>query len=678
MKDFLIEIYSEEIPAKLQKFFLNSAIRLFQNEFNRLSIIPSEDAVRGHISACRFVIECNKMKPKLEKEEKLIKGPTLDQDVSGFLKKHNIASKEELIIKDGYYFFNKINPERNVDSVLSNIMPGILDKIGLLWPRRMRWNPSNKEWIRPIRSIICVLGDQVIDFEYAGVQSSNFTYGNKNITKKQKFNIDNLSDYTAKLKGFNIIIDREERTKKIKNDLLAAELKYGVNFNIDKSTRLIDEVAGLAEFPEMIIGEIPEKFLSIPSSIMENVIIENQKYFVSYDKNDATKLSKFIAIFVESKLENRDLILEGNLKVLNARLTDAEFFFQKDIKLFSSTEDIQVFSKNELAKKPLGGKLGTIYDRVCRICGIFEKICEKNNFGVSKTDVDTLRSYLKLENVTNIYKELPDLQGKIGYHYADKIWSLNKRISLSILNQYNRNFVPSDDEESKFAKFVLMSCLIEYVSSHLLAGSEFSSSKDPFAIISHLEAIVRLEIIGKIENISCGMSVKNIDFILPDEFLPVESQLRSLLNDCLLKKTINLKQKEIAKGYIDSGNYESMKGAYYTSLSSANWIENSPLKDDIFYIYKRCINMAEIKATGHVRLSEQEEGALNEVMYNLFNASKDDEECLNMVKKSRESIDLYLKEFKVSDSTERVNAVKKIATMLESKYDFLPFTYTKF
>ncbi len=671
MSEFLLEIYSEEIPANMQEKVLPLLLSIFTKEIFNLGIIGE---IFAEISVCRIAFYSHNLIINSQENLIPIRGPIITASIdaiNGFLKKNNIENIDKLQITGGYYFYTPSQINKSVSDLLSKNITKIIDLLSSIWSRRMHWNSSKKEWIRPIRNILCLFENKIINFNYANLVSNNLTFGNKNITNKTLIEVNSIDDYFNKLKENFVIVKRKERVKIIESSLRNIEKEYNVNFKLDRNRDLINEVAGLSEYLIIKHETIPEQFSDLPSCIIEQKIKKDQKYFVSYNKHG---IDKIIAISIECNPNKVENVLKGNMKVLNARLSDIKFFYQQDIKMFLKCRQINESSvKQLLSLVPINEKLGNLYDKSLRIKTVMQNLLTIGGKDIlGGLDLDTIALHLKLDMITHAYKEFPDLQGYIGSEYATRIWGLSAEYSNVFAAQHGIN-VGYGEHIPAIAN------ALEYVASHLYIGSEFTSSRDPFAIERSINLVS--SIYEWVPNL--GLHIEAIKILLPKIFESVAFKLSEILIKSAKKINIKrLKQKFNDYLYIEEicNYYFNLHTTYFVAqiniTKALDWVNISDEFNIVIDIYKRCKNLYNINPHEKNRLTIIEWGQINDILDLLDIAIEDIDEnsIFAKIKWTAFSIDLerYFNHYKIADSIDRIIFIRNICTKIEIKYPFLP------
>lgn len=486
MADFLLEIFSEEIPARMQLKAVEQLKLLFQKEAAFYNI--KADKVETYVTPRRLTLHATNLPVVVKGGIEEVKGPSVnaaDNAIEGFCYSLKIV-RENLSIREvkgkNYYFANKEIPDQQTTEILGVIILNILRNFQ--WPKSMRWGGLKDYWIRPIRNILALLDDKIVPIEFAGLNSNNFTFGHR-FMAPSKIEISSPYKYFDKLKNAFVILDQNERKRAILSQTqILAEKR---NISLAASNVLIDEVTGLVEYPQILITKISPEFLSLPVEILITSMAINQKYF-SFKNKDNSFASNF-AIIANIKSENEEIIIEGNKKVLEARLYDAKFFYENDCK---KTLDSQVKNLNKVV---FHSKLGTILDKVKRIENISSFLVLQTS---ASNDVVARIAYLsKADLVTEVVYEFPELQGVMGKYYA-----LNQKEEKIVAEGIEQHYWPigRDDPcpQSMEASIVSIADKLDTISALFSVNERPTSSKDPFALRRSAISIIRIIIEKKL------------------------------------------------------------------------------------------------------------------------------------------------------------------------------------
>ena len=484
--NLLLEFFSEEIPARMQ---LNSEIQL-QNLFSK-SLKQRDIAFESfktfsgprHLSILIKSIELEQKDQEIEK-----RGPRFDANqkaIDGFLKSNQLKIDETVIkeTNNGKFYFHsqKIKGQKTYE-----ILPDIINEIinGFVWPKSQRWANTDLKWARPLRNIVLLLNDDVVKGKVEigknlFLSFTNFTFSHR--YSDQKIVINKIENYEQLLEENFVILDRNKRLDKIINDASYLLDKEKLKLVNDKS--LLEEVVGLVEYPNILIGSIRKEFMKLPREVLSTAMRVHQKYFSITDKKNYLE-SKFLFVANSIKEKDRDFrVVEGNERVLKARLSDASYFFENDI---SNTFE----NWNEKLKHVLFYEsLGSLHDKIIRMANI-SKIFAKE-FGVKSELAKQAAILSKADLVSEMVMEFPELQGIMGGYYA-KIKNEHEEVAKAIFEHYKPKGVSDDLPETKLGSLLSMVDKIDTLVGFFSIGKKPTGSKDPFALRRNSLSIVQI------------------------------------------------------------------------------------------------------------------------------------------------------------------------------------------
>lgn len=472
MNELLLELLSEEIPARMHanaliesKKIFEELLHAYQAEFKFLDT---------YISPRRLTIRVRDLAPLTKTIFQEKRGPKTtapEKALEGFLKSIGIL-KEDLYEKEGYWIACVKIPSQSIKEILPSLLEAFLEKMP--WPKSMKWhdfihNQTTKPWVRPIRSVLCIYQENPLNFSLPtlGIKTNDVTYGHR-FLKPDAFPVKNFEDYEKKLKDSNVLISFEEKKEKIKALINAFCQERHYRWHEEKA--LLEEVAGLVEYPFLGIGEIPKDFLFLPKEVMATCMKVHQKYFPLF--NEKGDIVPFFAVICNCKPTKK--IIEGYEKVLKARLNDAAFFYKKDLnssfyELFSNLNSI-IFHH----------RLGTLKDKADRL-----KRYDHD------ADFQQAATFCKVDLLTGMVGEFPELQGLMGGIYA-KHQGYSQTIADAIKEHYApqgaRDKVSSTLLGRKLSLWDKLDTLVGFLSIGLLP----TGSKDPFALRRNALGVIRI------------------------------------------------------------------------------------------------------------------------------------------------------------------------------------------
>jgi glycyl-tRNA synthetase beta chain len=475
VSDFLLELRCEEIPARMQAGARNDLARLFAEELDKLGV--SAEAIDVWSTPRRLALIARGLPAETQAVSEEIKGPRTSappQALEGFLRKVGLPH-EQLQDRDGVWFAVVEQQGRPVHDLLGPIVERIVR--GFPWPKSMRWGAASEStaslrWVRPLHGIIALLGDQIVPVAIDGISSGATTAGHR-FHHPGPITIGGAHDYAEKLRACHVIVDHEEREKMVRECAQKSASDAGLQLVSDEG--LVVENAGLTEWPVPLLGRFDPEYLDVPREVTVLTMRTNQKYFACTD--DAGMLAPaFVCVANIEAIDGGDAIIEGNRRVLAARLADARFFWEQDLKVPLA----------EQAQK-LGGivfheKLGTIADKVARVAKLAQWLVKEQL--VPKADADQVRMaamLAKADLVTQIVGEFPELQGTLGGYLA-RAQGQPKAVADALRDHYRPagqgDAVPTDPVTVAVNVADRLDTLVAFFS----IGEKPTGSRDPFAL----------------------------------------------------------------------------------------------------------------------------------------------------------------------------------------------------
>lgn len=477
--DYLLEIGVEEFPARLAEQLVgqlqSSGKKMLQE--NRIGF----ERVAAFVTPRRMTLYVEGIAAVQADLVQEVKGPpskaAFDQSgrptkaATGFAcsQKVPVSSLVVRSMPAGEYVFAEKRVEgRPVAVVLSEQIPALIKELS--FPRSMRWGDLDFRFIRPIRWLVSLLGRQNVDFALEGLRPGCFTYGLRNFSSEALV-IDSAEEYLMKIKEASVILDQDERRQTIWR--LYQEEAERVGGQLLPDDRLLEEITHLVESPASFAGEFDPRFLRLPPEVVITPMREHQRYFPVWDQRGKL-LPRFIAC--ANGPVNKDLVRRGNEKVLRARLQDAEFFFQEDVK--TPLEE----RVGQLKKVVHLEGLGTVYDKVQRLVHLSRHLSRALGLTERQGEVAERAAYLcKADLVTSMVFEFPELQGIMGGYYA-KASREDKDVCRAIRDHYKPRFAGDKVPLTKPAAVVAIADRIDNLTGYFALGLEPSGSQDPYAL----------------------------------------------------------------------------------------------------------------------------------------------------------------------------------------------------
>ncbi|MDJ0637662.1 MAG: glycine--tRNA ligase subunit beta [Paracoccaceae bacterium] len=415
MPDLLIELSSEEIPARMQARAAADLKRLVTEGLVEAGLTYASAGAFSTPRRLALSVEGVLAESPAVREER--KGPRTDapeQALAGFLRSTGL-SKDDLEARDdkkGQVWFAVIDkPGRPAGEIIADVLEATIRDFP--WPKSMRWGAGSLRWVRPLHSILCILTDEegttVVPLDVDGIASGDTTAGHR-FMAPEPFAVSSFEDYAARLKKAFVILSAEERAEKIWHD--ATHLAFAQGLEVVEDKGLLAEVAGLVEWPVVLMGEIGADFLELPAEVLQTSMKEHQKFFSVRDK--AGKIVKFITVANRETADDGATILAGNQKVLSARLADAKFFWENDLRTVEQVGMVGMAAP--LAEVTFHNKLGSQAERIERIAALAREIAPV--VGAKPDLAGEAARIAKADLASEMVYEFPELQGVMGRYYA--------------------------------------------------------------------------------------------------------------------------------------------------------------------------------------------------------------------------------------------------------------------
>ena len=649
MSDFFLELYSEEIPHGLQINARKQIHELILKELNENNIKFKGFDIFSTPKRLVVFIENITLNQKIESQE--VKGPKVgcnDQALEGFLKSKN-ALKEDLIQKStdkGEFYFVKLPAKTLLTSdILRKKLPSILQTIN--WKKSMRWSDHDCFWGRPLKSILCLLDNQVLDFSFFHINSSNSTYVNGPFEDKE-VKIKNFKDYKKNLEKNKIEINHIKRESKINIELEKLLKKNKCSLEINNA--LVDEVTNLVETPVILKGKFDPEYLELPDELLNLTMVNHQRYFPMKSEQENKIINSFL--FVANNFDNKNLITKGNEKVIDARLSDAKFFWDKNkrqnlVKQVTKLNSIVFYQK-----------LGTLYDKTQRIRQLSSVIAD--TIGANKEDTEIAGSICKADLVSDLVGEYPELQGTIGRYFA-----LEQGFSQEISNAIQNHYLPLGPSgkvpKEKISIAVAVADKIDTLIGFFGIDEKPTSSKDPFALRRACLGVLRLITENKI-----SLSLKEILnnsknlYFAQNYQLTNEKVIEDLFQFFIERFKINLKDKGARLDVTNSILENNRSDDFYLIMKNINELSKCLKKSqgqDAISIYKRSKNILD--------QSNQEEEFFGNPDNVLFQHPSEDEILIKL----NEARDYFTTPSRLRDNEKTITLLSELKPMTDNFFD---------
>ncbi len=537
VSDFLLELLSEEIPARMQDKARADLARLFAAELEKAGLKAGE--IVTYATPRRLALIARDLPAETEAVSEELKGPRAGappQALEGFLRKTGLA-QEQLVERDGVLFALIEKPGRATAAVLAEAIPAIVRAFP--WPKSMRWGEASLSteslrWVRPLQGIVAIFGDKIVELEIAGIRAGAATLGHR-FHHPGPITIGGAHDYVEKLRACHVIVDQDERRAVIATGAAKAAADAGLALVEDDG--LIAENAGLTEWPVPLLGAFDPAFLDVPREVIQLTLRTNQKYFVLTGK-DGELAPNFLCVANIDAADGGAKIVEGNRKVLAARLADARFFWEQDVKVPLDQQ------AEKLGQIVFHEKLGTVADKVERVAKLARWLVEEGIVadsspakagaqGPAQLDPGLRRGteglaalaeraarLAKADLVTGLVGEFPELQGVIGGHLA-RAQGLEPEIADAIRDHYKPVGQGDEVPTAPVTVAVSLADKLDSLIGFFLVDERPTGSRDPFALrrsaLGIIELLTRNSVrLGLWEWISRGLTCFNSQKASPD------------------------------------------------------------------------------------------------------------------------------------------------------------------
>lgn len=499
MPDLLLELFSEEIPARMQKKAAGDLRKLLTDALVDAGL--TYEGAKEYWTPRRLTLDLRGVSARSAdiREEK--KGPRTDapqKAIEGFMRGAGLKSIEDAQIqsdpKKGEFYVAVIEKAgRDAAQIIAEVMPNIIRNFP--WPKSMRWGDASGEkgslnWVRPLQSILCTFGaeteePEIVEFEVGGIKSANKTIGHRFMAPTE-ITARRFEDYAASLQNAKVTLDAEQRKQMILSD--AQNLAFAQGYELVEDNRLLDEVSGLIEWPTILMGKFDEEFLDIPPEVIQLTIRENQKCFVLKSAETGKLINRFLMVSNIIASDGGKEVARGNGKVVNARLADAKFFWDGDLAQIASEEGFTPWI-DKLNSVTFHAKLGTQGELVKRIMALAKELAPL--VGADPQKAVRAAELCKADLNSAMVYEFPEVQGMIGHTYANRAGE-NASVALAIEEHY-KPLGPTDDVPSDpVSVAVALAEKLDKMVGFWAIDEKPTGSKDPFALRRAALGVIRL------------------------------------------------------------------------------------------------------------------------------------------------------------------------------------------
>jgi glycyl-tRNA synthetase beta chain len=489
MADLLLELFSEEIPARMQGQAAKDLEKVIVGALSDRGFLF--EGVRAFSGPRRLTLAMTGLavqQPDVKEEKKGPRTNAPQKAIEGFLRAAGVTLDQCQTQNDGkgeFYVAVIERKGRDTAAVLAEMLPECFAK--LPWPKSMRFPGSPVRWVRPLHGIVCMFDGEVVPFEFAGVTSGNTTRGHRFLSDGKPIAVRHFDDYVAALEKAYVVLEADKRKDIIRHEATQKAFALGLELIADEG--LLNEVSGLAEWPVVLIGKIQDEFMDVPPEILQTSMRTHQKYFSLRDPKTGKMAARFAVVANVAAEDGGKEIVAGNERVLRARLSDAKFFWDQDRKrtLESRVDDL----KNIV----FHAKLGTQYERVERIEALAGEIAEKIGADVKKAK--RAARLCKADLTTGVVGEFPELQGVMGRYYALHD-GLDPDVADAVRDHY-KPVGPSDAvPTNKVSIAVALADKLDQLVSFFSVKEYPTGSSDPFALRRAALGLIRVELDNRV------------------------------------------------------------------------------------------------------------------------------------------------------------------------------------
>jgi glycyl-tRNA synthetase beta chain len=555
MPDLLVELFSEEIPARMQARAADDLKKMVTDRLVAAGLVY--EGAKAFATPRRLALAVQGVPARQPDVREERKGPRVgapEGAIAGFLKAAGLASIDQAKVqpdKKGDFYVAVIEkPGRAAIEVIAEIVPEVVR--GFPWPKSMRWGAGNLTWVRPLHSIVATFGPEteepeIVRFAVDGIAAGDVTRGHRFLAPDE-IKVRRLDDYVTKLQAAKVVLDPARRADIILHD--AKHLAFAQGYELIEDAGLLAEVSGLVEWPVVLMGSFDEAFLAIPPEVIRTTIRNNQKCFVLRDPNTAKLANRFVLTANTEATDGGAAIIAGNERVIRARLSDAKFFYETDLKV--KLED----RLEKLKEIVFHEKLGTQYERVERIERLARELAPI--VGADPEKAARAARLAKADLVTEMVGEFPELQGLMGKYYA-QAQGEDEAVAHAIEDHYKpqgpNDLVPADPVSVAVALADKLDTLIGF----WVIDEKPTGSKDPYALRRAALGVIKIVLENKLRvplfDVSAKTFAQNALAKLFAEFKGQVDVLRrvapavtsGLLKDSVSKLVVIFRERQISE-----------------------------------------------------------------------------------------------------------------------------------
>ena len=583
MPEFFLELFSEEIPARLQIDARNSLKQIFKKFFDDNEILI-KSKINVFSTPNRLIIHINKISKDVIKKPEEKRGPNINAPetaLEGFLKSNKI-SKEKVFKKNTekgiFYFYNKPFQKIKTFDLLKDNLSSLLLKIS--WKKSMKWGHNDLYWGRPLKSILALFDKKIIDFNLNHLKSSNKTFIDKDL-EDEIISFNDFNSYNKFFKEKGLTIDQNKRREYIIKEINKITHQKKIKINLNE--KLIDEITNIVEKPKILLCEFNEKFLEIPQEILITTMQTHQRYFPTFDNKN--KITNNFIVIADCK-DKKGFVRLGNQNVVDARLTDADFFWKKNksqslVKQVSKLKEINYFKG-----------LGSYFDKIQRVRKLSGIISD--DLLISKDKIEIASSICKVDLMSDLVGEFPELQGVMGGYFAQE-QGFDEEICLAISEHYLPSGLDSRVPNKPYSIGLSLSDKIDSLVGFFGINLKPTSSKDPYALRRMAISLIRLILENKNKIKLRDLINYSINLYKEQNYSFDTKLINEELGEFILERLKNyMKDNNIRSDIIEcstnSYGIDDLQKIYNKS-SNLNKNIKKDFGNDVVVIYKRSSNI---------------------------------------------------------------------------------------
>lgn len=479
MPQLLLELFSEEIPARMQAQAARDLERMVRDGLSAAGLIS--EGMKAFAGPRRLALVIEGLPVAQADRDEEVKGPRVgspDQAIDGFLRKTGLT-REQLTERDGVWYGRIQTAGRPTSEIIAELVEATVRNFP--WPKSMTWGSGKLRWVRPLQRILCVFDREVVPISFEGLEAGDLSQGHRFMGSGNVFRARDFDEYREALLGHYVVLDAEERKERILEG--ARTLCFARNLELVEDEGLLDEVAGLAEWPVPILGDMDPVFLDLPPEVIRTSMRTHQKYFAVRDPATGKLAPHFLVVANIAAEDGGKVIAAGNAKVLSARLSDARFFWDEDRK---SGFDAWL---EKLSGVTFHAKLGTMAERVERIAALAREIAPL--VGADPDTAEKAARLAKADLASQMVGEFPELQGVMGRYYANAD-GLDPVLADAIRDHYRPQGPGDSVPTAPVSIAVALADKLDTLVGFFSIDEKPTGSKDPYALRRAALGVIRI------------------------------------------------------------------------------------------------------------------------------------------------------------------------------------------